>query len=45
MDLIALQNDELSISGIVAHEELTPQQQEFFGITKHACYYFSLPHE
>ena len=26
-------------------EELTPQQQEFFGITKHACYYFSLPHE
>ena len=45
VDLIALQNDERTISGIVAHEDLTPQQQEFFGITKHACYYFSLPHE
>jgi HD-GYP domain-containing protein (c-di-GMP phosphodiesterase class II) len=45
VDLIALQQDERTISGIVSDEELTPQQQEFFGITKHACYYFSLPHE
>jgi HD-GYP domain-containing protein (c-di-GMP phosphodiesterase class II) len=45
VDLIALQQDERTISGIVSYEDLTPQQEEFFGITKHACYYFSLPHE
>jgi HD-GYP domain-containing protein (c-di-GMP phosphodiesterase class II) len=42
VDMIALQQDERTISSIVLHEDLTPQQEEFFGITKHACYYFSL---
>ncbi len=45
VDLVALDNDERTISGIVQPSALTSQQQEFFGITKHACYYFSLPHQ
>ncbi len=43
VDLISLEQDERTISGIVLPSELTSQQQEFFGITKYACYYFSLP--
>jgi HD-GYP domain-containing protein (c-di-GMP phosphodiesterase class II) len=44
VDLINLQKDDRTIKAIVLHEDLTQQQQEFFGITKHACYYYSLPH-
>lgn len=45
VDLIALQQDSRTITGVMPHDHLTPHQQEFFGLTKHACYYFSLPHE
>jgi HD-GYP domain len=45
VDLISLQNDERTITGIVASDELNSQQIEYFGLTKHACYYFSLPHQ
>ncbi len=44
VDLIALQQDPRTISGIVSHDSLTAPQQEFFGLTKYACYYFSLSH-
>lgn len=45
VDLISLQNDERTITGTVSSDDLTPQQTEYFGLTKHACYYFSLPHQ
>ena len=42
VDLIALQQDARTITGIVSHDSLTAHQQEFFCLTKYACYYFSL---
>lgn len=41
VDMIYLEKDERTIKGIVASEDLTPQHLDFFGVTKHTCYYYS----
>lgn len=40
--LINLLKDPRTIQTSVAIEKLSSQQQQYFGLTKHACYYFSL---
>ncbi len=41
VDLIYLEKDERTIAGIIPLEDLTPQHLDFFGVTKHTCYYYS----
>jgi HD-GYP domain-containing protein (c-di-GMP phosphodiesterase class II) len=40
--LINLLKDPRTIQSSVAIEKLSSQQQQYFGLTKHACYYFTL---
>lgn len=41
VSLINLQKDERTIESAVPADKLPTPQQQYFGLTKHACYYFS----